>query len=160
MSKSDNSRGSLMALRPSLPRVGAVQTTPEMEARILGTAKTDIFTERRKDTFIEDQSENADPGQGTHTPTPIVSTASGAGTALAPVPPTPPTAGRRKEPTVLMNAKIPYSLHNRLKRTAQFNDISMTDILIRAIETEMASRRYATPPEHWGSDQSESRDVD
>lgn len=41
---------------------------------------------------------------------------------------------RRREPTVLMNAKLPVTLHSRLKRTAQFNDISMTDILIRAIE--------------------------
>jgi hypothetical protein len=57
----------------------------------------------------------------------------------------------KKEPTVLMNAKLPVSLHARLKRTAQFNDISMTDILIRAIEAELATGRYAAPPEAWGS---------
>jgi hypothetical protein len=59
---------------------------------------------------------------------------------------------RRKEPSVLMNAKLPVSLHARLKRTAQFNDLSMTDILIRAIEAELATGHYAAPPENWGSD--------
>jgi hypothetical protein len=160
MSKSDNSRGSLMALKSNLPRVAAVQTTPEMESRILGATKKDVFTERRKDIFIDEPSEHAAPGQGTHPPpTPSITSGSGAGTALAPVPPA-SAAGRRKEPTVLMNAKIPYSLHSRLKRTAQFNDISMTDILIRAIETEMASRRYATPPEQWGSDPTQTPDFE
>ena len=62
------------------------------------------------------------------------------------------TAARRKEPTVLMNAKLPASLHSRLKRTAQFNDISMTDILIRAIEAELETGRYTAPPDAWGSD--------
>lgn len=60
--------------------------------------------------------------------------------------------GRRKEPAVLMNAKLPVSLHSRLKRTAQFNDISMTDILIRAIEAELETGRYTAPPDTWGSD--------
>lgn len=59
---------------------------------------------------------------------------------------------RRKEPTILMNAKLPARLHARLKRTAQFNDISMTDILIRAIEAELESGPYTAPPETWGSD--------
>jgi hypothetical protein len=51
-----------------------------------------------------------------------------------------------------MNAKLPLSLHSRLKRTAQFNDVSMTDILIQALETELATGKYAVPPETWGSD--------
>lgn len=61
-------------------------------------------------------------------------------------------AGGRKEPAVLMNAKLPIRLHSRLKRTAQFNDISMTDILIRAIEAELETGRYTAPPDAWGSD--------
>jgi hypothetical protein len=52
-----------------------------------------------------------------------------------------------------MNAKLPARLHARLKRTAQFNDLSMTDILIRAIEAELATGQYAAPPENWGSDE-------
>lgn len=60
--------------------------------------------------------------------------------------------GRRREPAVLMNAKLPVRLHSRLKRTAQFNDISMTDILIRAIEAELETGRYTAPPDTWGSD--------
>lgn len=142
MSKSNNSRGSLMALRPSLPRVAAVQTTPEMEERILGEAVKSastsqaVFTERRKDELVAEIPQiHAE-----------ASSSSNSATATA------AAMSRRKEPTVLMNAKIPYSLHSRLKRTAQFNDISMTDILIRAIEAEMESRRYAEPPEQWGTD--------
>lgn len=61
-------------------------------------------------------------------------------------------SNRKKEPTVLMNAKLPVRLHSRLKRTAQFNDLSMTDILIRAIEAELATGLYTAPPETWGSD--------
>jgi len=59
---------------------------------------------------------------------------------------------RSREPVVLMNAKLPASLHVRLKRTAQFNDVSMTEILMRAIEAELSSGRYAAPPEAWGPD--------
>jgi hypothetical protein len=59
----------------------------------------------------------------------------------------------RKEPAILMNAKLPLRLHARLKRTAQFNDISMTEILIRALEAELETGRYAAPPEKWGSEQ-------
>ena len=57
---------------------------------------------------------------------------------------------RKREPTVLTNAKLPFALHERLKRTAQFNDVSMTDILIRGIEAELDSARYTRPPENWG----------
>lgn len=57
---------------------------------------------------------------------------------------------RKREPTVSMNAKLPFGLHERLKHTAQFNDVSMTDILIRGIEAELYSGRYTRPPENWG----------
>lgn len=62
---------------------------------------------------------------------------------------------RRKETAVLMNAKLPATLHARLKRTAQFNDISMTEILIRAIEAELDAGPYSPPPETWGSEMGE-----
>jgi hypothetical protein len=78
--------------------------------------------------------------------------AMGAAPALSPAAPAAVPPARRKEPSVLMNAKLPVSLHARLKRTAQFNDLSMTDILIRAIEAELATGHYAAPPENWGSD--------
>lgn len=129
MSKSNN-RGSLIGLRPnlpSMPKVAPVAVTAEMEERILGTAADlSLHKDVRKDDVI------AAPG-----------------TAPAPQP---AAASRRKEPVVLMNAKLPARLHARLKRTAQFNDISMTDILIRAIEAELATGRYAAPPDAWGSD--------
>jgi len=110
-----------------MPKVAPVALTPQMEERILGT---DVFT-----SLHNDLSNDSPPA------------ASGAAVAFSP-----PPAARTKEPTVLMNAKLPARLHSRLKRTAQFNDISMTDILIRAIEAELSTGRYTAPPDTWGSD--------
>jgi hypothetical protein len=133
-----NTRGSLIGLKttlPAMPKVAPVALTPEMEERILGTdnftsLRTGSLTDGDKDVYKE-----ASPA------------ASGAAVALYP-----PPGARNKEPTVLMNAKLPARLHARLKRTAQFNDISMTDILIRAIEAELSTGRYTAPPDTWGSD--------
>jgi hypothetical protein len=119
MSKS-TSRGSLIGLKatlPAFPNVSPVETTNEMEHRVMGAPRTALESV---------QDSHTDVLTSLQTP-------------------------RRKEPSVLMNAKLPLSLHARLKRTAQFNDISMTDILIQAIEVELASGKYAAPPEHWGS---------
>lgn len=137
MSKSAD-RGSLMSLKaamPVLPRVGAVETTPEMEERILGAAAVEPGA-KDKDIFTDRQ---------TSLHTDASRPAAAAPALVAPV------AAHRKEPTVLINAKIPVSLHARLRRTAQFNDVTMTDILIRAIEAELATGRYAAPPETWGA---------
>ncbi|HEU0119516.1 MAG TPA: hypothetical protein VFQ91_03250 [Bryobacteraceae bacterium] len=127
MSKPVN-RGSLLGLKtglPPVPRVAPVAATAEMEELILGASgaapvKEEVDISLRKDVSTYDIS------------------------------PAAPPALRRKEPTVLMNAKLPLRLHAQLKRTAQFNDLSMTDILIRAIEAELASGRYVAPPENWG----------
>lgn len=131
MSKPDN-RGSLMGLKssfPSLSKVAPVSLTTEMEERILGTETSkSLPTDSGKDVNVQ----AAEPTPAPYNP--------------------PESAMRKKEPSVLMNAKLPVRLHARLKRTAQFNDISMTDILIRAIEAELATGRYAAPPETWGSE--------
>jgi hypothetical protein len=105
-----------------MPKVAPVAFTPEMEQRIL----------------------QPQPETSLH-----LSVSTDVSTTVS----TPQAAAvRRKEPTVLMNAKLPVRLHARLKRTAQFNDISMTDILIRAIEAELDSGPYTAPPDTWGSD--------
>ena len=130
MSKPSN-RGSLIGLRstlPAMPRVAPVTVTPDVEEKILGI---DVLTPVYKD--VKTSFDNDPPPPDSTAPE-----------RLQPV--------RRKEPTVLMNAKLPVTLHSRLKRTAQFNDISMTDILIRAIEAELATGRYIAPPDTWGSD--------
>ena len=133
MSKPDN-RGSLMGLKasfPSLPKVAPVSLTSEMEELILGTETVkSLHTDIRKDVNMQTDEPTSTP----YSP--------------------PESMARKKEPSVLMNAKLPVRLHARLKRTAQFNDISMTDILIRAIEAELATGRYAAPPETWGSETS------
>jgi hypothetical protein len=133
MSKPIN-RGSLIGLKsnlPPMPKVAPVALTAEMEEKILGP---DSLTSLRKDTHKDDEGHRS---TASPSPAPFQS-------ALP--------ASRKKEPTVLMNAKLPVRLHSRLKRTAQFNDISMTDILIRAIEAELATGAYVAPPEAWGSE--------
>jgi hypothetical protein len=53
----------------------------------------------------------------------------------------------------MLNAKIPVELHTRLKRTAQFNEVQMVDILVQALEIELASGRYKKPPKNWGGEE-------
>lgn len=132
-------RGSLIGLRstlPAVPKVAPVVLTAEMEDRILGTE-----TQEKKASETMGSSIHKDVFTATSPTDAISATVSGAR-----------ATSMKKEPSVLMNAKLPISLHAKLKRTAQFNDISMTDILIRAIEAELATGRYAAPPETWGSD--------
>ncbi len=149
MSKPDSSRGSLMGLKlnlPAIPKVAPVHTTSEMEQRILGGASSvDGLANEviRKDSLMDVKTSTSEA----HEQTGLAESGVDIKTSLHTV-----VGSRKKEPTVLMNAKLPFSLHSRLKRTAQFNDISMTDILIRAIEVELSRGQYAAPPETWGSD--------
>ena len=128
--KADN-RGSLMNLRTSLPKVAPIQTTEEQENQILGSSN-----ERTGGP----ESISSEQVSGRRTPD------------AEPVHATEPASlpGRSREGTVLLNAKIPVSIHTRLKRTAQYNDVSMTDILLRGIEHELNSGRYSQPPTTWG----------
>lgn len=121
-------RGSLMGLKanlPSVPKVPAIHATPEMEQGILGAEGQLSADHDHKDvsTYVKSSSSFGHAG----------------------------LVGQRKEPTVLLNAKLPVSLHTRLKRTAQFNDLTMTDILLRALEIELDSGRYTAPPDAWGA---------
>ena len=137
MPKPDD-RGSLMNLKASLHRVAPIEATEEMERRIMGSHDDDkatrphVQTDGRKDVSM-----------------------SGVGSAVEPNSPAVASAARipRREGTILLNAKIPVSLHTRLKRTAQYNDISMTDILLRGLESELNSGRYSLPPGTWGTDE-------
>jgi hypothetical protein len=136
MPKPDD-RGSLMNLKTNLPRIAAVRTTDEMERHLLGAepereSGEEIFTNVKTSVRKEDSSV----------------------TATSDPPPEPNLKGStpRREGTILLNAKIPVSLHTRLKRTAQYNDVSMTDILVRGINSELSSGKYRTPPSTWGTD--------
>lgn len=132
MPKADH-RGSLMNLRTSLPKVAPIQTTEEMESQILGPANEGTA---RPESIA---TENVSPRRGLDAePLPATDR------VPAPLP------ARRREGTVLLNAKIPVSIHTRLKRTAQYNDVSMTDILLRGIEHELNSGKYSQPPSTWG----------
>lgn len=131
MPKPDD-RGSLMNLKTSLPKVAPIQPTEEMERRIMGNKQIDepvhlqVHEDVRKDISTPDVSGERARASSTRK--------------------------ARREGTILLNAKIPVSLHTRLKRTSQYNDLSMTDILLRGIEAELASGHYSVPPETWGTD--------
>ncbi len=134
MPKPDD-RGSLMNLKASLPKVAPIEATEEMERRIMGSPEVNkavhpqvneaVRKDVKTDQFVGDREQSrVVPGR---------------------------KPGR--EGTILLNAKIPVSLHIRLKRTSQYNDVSMTDILLRGIEAELDSGRYSAPPETWGTDE-------
>jgi hypothetical protein len=130
-------RGSLMNLKASLPKVAPIQASEEMERLLMGgkdvhkPVHPDTQQDVRKDVSTYDAALNS---------------------GLAPII-VGPRRGPRREGTILLNAKIPVSLHTRLKRTSQYNDVSMTDILLRGIEAELESGRYSLPPETWGTDE-------
>ena len=132
MPKPDD-RGSLMNLKTSLPKVAPIQSTDEMERRIMGNTPIDkpvhpqVHEDVRKD----------------------ISTPNVLANRLR----APSARNAHREGTILLNAKIPVSLHTRLKRTSQYNDVSMTDILLRGIASELESGHYSVPPEAWGTDE-------
>ncbi len=139
MSKPDN-RGSLMNLRPNLTKVAPIVATEEMENAILG-----------KQTEIADPGESMALDHGVRTEgRKDVRTEMPA--ARRDVTGNSKQNGGQREGIVLLNAKIPVSLHTRLKRTSQFNNVSMTDILLRGIESELESGRYRAPPMSWGAE--------
>jgi hypothetical protein len=125
-----------MNLKASLPKVAPIEATEAMERRIMGTPAAEAPVELPIDQALRKDVRTS---------------------IQEPAAQQPPVAARsvRREGTILLNAKIPVSLHIRLKRTAQYNDISMTDILLRGIEAELASGRYLAPPGTWGTDERE-----
>lgn len=48
-----------------------------------------------------------------------------------------PRPGRRKEPVQMVTYRIPASLYDRLLRTAEYNNLNMTDIVVEAIERHL-----------------------
>lgn len=143
MPKPDD-RGSLMNLKTALPKVEAIEATEEMERRIMGrSAASDAAQHSVHDPKSKDV--RTDVRQHVRESLPdFASRPMNAGTGGLAI--------RRREGTVLLNAKVPLKLHTQLKRTAQFNNISMTDILLRGIQSELDSGRYTTPPETWGAE--------
>jgi hypothetical protein len=131
MPKPDD-RGSLMNLKTSLPKVAPIQPTEEMERRIMGNTRSNepvlpqVHEDVRKDISTPGEANRLKVSPGRNV---------------------------RREGTILLNAKIPVSLHTRLKRTSQYNDVSMTDILLRGIQAELESGHYSVPPETWGTDE-------
>jgi hypothetical protein len=130
-------RGSLMNLKVILPKVAPIETTEEMERHIMGNVAVDkavhqqVPEDGRKDVSTDLEGVIPERLRGSA------------------------AKKSRREGTVLLNAKIPVSLHIRLKRTSQYNDVSMTDILLRGIKAELESGRYSVPPETWGTDERE-----
>ena len=131
MPKPDD-RGSLMNLKTSLPKVAPIHPTEEMERRIMGNKQPNesvhpaVHEDVRKDISTPDVPVDGSRASIVRNP--------------------------RREGTILLNAKIPVSLHTRLKRTSQYNDVSMTDILLRGIKAELESGHYSVPPQSWGTD--------
>jgi hypothetical protein len=57
---------------------------------------------------------------------------------------------RRPEPSIL-TVKIPKPIHTLLKRTSQFNDVPMGEIVARALDVEL--KNYKRPPKQWGGEE-------
>jgi hypothetical protein len=48
-----------------------------------------------------------------------------------------PRPGKRKEPVQMVTYRIPASLYDRLFRTAEYNNLNMTDIVVEAIDRHL-----------------------
>lgn len=128
-----------MNLKANLPKIAPVEPTEEMTRRIMGESELS----RYPDSSAQPER-HKDPSKSPP-PQPAMSAERATGKT---------NAGQvaRREGAILLNAKIPMSLHTRLKRTSQYNEISMTEILVRGIRSELESGRYSVPPNAWGTD--------
>ena len=123
-------RGSLSMLKRALPNLPPAASPKELESRLLtGESEEVVAPTGGGGTAVarEIHPDLQRPAiqQGDVQPSVI------GGTRLTPRP------GRRKEPVQMVTYRIPASLYDRLFRTAEYNNLNMTDIVVEAIERHL-----------------------
>lgn len=132
-------RGSLSVVKRPLPNLAPAAASKELESRLLtgadpeppfpgagaGTAVA-LDTQRADHIAIQpDIQQQAVPPSAVHLGEEMPAT------RLTPRP------GRRKEPVQMVTYRIPASLYDRLFRTAEYNNLNMTDIVVEAIDRHL-----------------------
>lgn len=134
-------RGSLSVLKRPLPNLAPAAASKELETRLLtgsepesspamgstGGAGTAMALEVRPEVSRDVQPAIQQDVQHDAVGEPGLEPA----TRLTPRP------GRRKEPVQMVTYRIPASLYDRLFRTAEYNNLNMTDIVVEAIERHL-----------------------
>lgn len=126
-------RGSLSMIKRPLPNLPPAAAPKELEDRLLTGAETALPTLEGSagtaaaialETQPEVQTYIAEPVAVQHMDVQPA-------TRLTPRP------GKRKEPVQMVTYRIPASLYDRLFRTAEYNNLNMTDIVVEAIERHL-----------------------
>lgn len=132
-------RGSLSVLKRPLPNLAPAAASKELETRLLtasepeasparGSAGAAMALELPQDVPMEVHPAIQQDVQ----PAPAGETV-----GLTPATRLTPRPGRRKEPVQMVTYRIPASLYDRLFRTAEYNNLNMTDIVVEAIERHL-----------------------
>lgn len=116
-------RGSLSMIKRPLPNLAPAAAPKELEERLL-TADVPPELVTGGGTALAPEVQPAIQQVDVH---PEVQPA----TRLTPKP------GKRKEPVQMVTYRIPASLYDRLFRTAEYNNLNMTDIVVEAIDRHL-----------------------
>lgn len=143
-------RGSLNVVKRALPNLAAAAPPKELEERLLGgddrgdpeiaghggfgVAGSAVALQPAIEPDVQlpdvQRTDILQPTAILHPSTPA--------TRLTPRP------GKRKEPVQMVTYRIPASLYDRLFRTAEYNNLNMTDIVVEAIERHLPN--FPPPP--------------
>jgi hypothetical protein len=120
-------RGSLSVIKRPLPNLAPAASSKELESRLL----TGAAPEPQPDILQPDHIAVPLDIQPAAVQELDVETATTPATRLTPRP------GKRKEPVQMVTYRIPASLYDRLFRTAEYNNLNMTDIVVEAIDRHL-----------------------
>jgi hypothetical protein len=124
-------RGSLSMIKRPLPNLAPAATPKELENRLLTGPETVLGTEGSGTgaaMALETQPE-VQPYSN--------ETAAVQQVDVLPATRLTPRPGKRKEPVQMVTYRIPASLYDRLFRTAEYNNLNMTDIVVEAIDRHL-----------------------
>lgn len=123
-------RGSLMSLKKRLPIASAPTITPELESRVLS-----VSTEREDvSSIVSVRQQHAVNTATAQQEVQIVS----AGALLRAQP------GKEKDLSIPKTYRLPSKLYEKLSTVAKYNNVTMTDIIVEALELHLP--QFPQPP--------------
>jgi hypothetical protein len=125
-------RGSLSMIKRPLPNLAPAATPKELENRLLTGPETVLGTEGSPGTGAAMALEAQPEVQPYSNETAAVQQVD-----VLPATRLTPRPGKRKEPVQMVTYRIPASLYDRLFRTAEYNNLNMTDIVVEAIDRHL-----------------------
>ena len=129
-------RGSLSVVKRPLPNLAPAAAPKELETRLLTPAEPEpepSVGSAGTAGVLEPHTESHPDVQLDIQPAGVQHKDVQPATRLTPRP------GKRKEPVQMVTYRIPASLYDRLFRTAEYNNLNMTDIVVEAVERHLSN---------------------